>query len=236
MAMLWHFIGREGVPAIYTWPAGSGGVVRGYNRDRESGEFTVFHLKQFLKTMADCPEVKKIHLIAHSRGTDVTVTALRELNLEFKSSAMGTRSRMKLGHLVLAAPDLDWEVFNQRVIAERLGGVPESMTVYVSPNDKAIAIADWLFKSGQRVGTLLGSSVEADWQQALRQMPGVCAVDVKCDTDFLGHGYFVSSPSVLSDLILVLRDNRKPGAENGRPLVRREDGFWELRNGYPASK
>jgi esterase/lipase superfamily enzyme len=48
IAELWHFLGRQGVPILYTWPAGSGSGLRGYEHDRESGEFTLFHLKQFL--------------------------------------------------------------------------------------------------------------------------------------------------------------------------------------------
>ena len=36
IAELWHFLGREGVPIAYTWPAGHPGLLRGYNYDRES--------------------------------------------------------------------------------------------------------------------------------------------------------------------------------------------------------
>ena len=78
-AELWHFLGRQGVAVAYTWPAGGEGVLRGYNSDYNSSEFTVYHLKQTLRAIAGCPDVKKIHIIAHSRGTDVTVNALREL-------------------------------------------------------------------------------------------------------------------------------------------------------------
>ncbi len=41
LAELWHFLGREHIPILYTWPAGRGGP-SGYNYDRESGEFTVY--------------------------------------------------------------------------------------------------------------------------------------------------------------------------------------------------
>lgn len=233
MATLWHFLGRDGVPVVYSWPAGSGGVLRGYNRDRESGEFSIFHLKQFLKTLADSPDVQKIHIISHSRGTDVMITTLRELNLEFKDTPLGTRARMKIGQVVLAAPDLDWEVFNQRVLAERVGAVPENLTVYVSKNDKALSLADWLFQGGQRLGNLMGSNVKSDWQDTLKRLPGSAVVDVKAKTRGLGHAYFIDSPEALSDLILVLRDGRQPGAEHDRPLLRREDGFWQIDDGYP---
>jgi hypothetical protein len=38
---------------------------------------------------------------------------------------------------------------------------------------------------------------------------------------------------VSSDLILLLRDNRGPGAENGRPLIKRQESFWEIDDMYP---
>ena len=76
VAEFWHFLGRQGVPILYTWPAGSGGGLRGYTHDRESGEFTIFHLKQFLRLLASTPELEEFHLIAHSRGTDVLTSCL----------------------------------------------------------------------------------------------------------------------------------------------------------------
>ena len=83
MGELCHFLGREFVCAIFTWPAGgSRGLFFGYNVDRESGEFAVHHLKQAIRLIADTPGVEKVHLLAHSRGTDVMVTALRELEIE----------------------------------------------------------------------------------------------------------------------------------------------------------
>jgi esterase/lipase superfamily enzyme len=59
IAGLWHFLGRRGVPIAYTWPAGQSGLLRGYNYDRESSEFTVFHLKQAIREVAHNPDVKK---------------------------------------------------------------------------------------------------------------------------------------------------------------------------------
>jgi hypothetical protein len=58
-------------------------------------------------------------------------------------------------------------------------------------------------------------------------------IDVLADTGFLGHSYFHENPATSSDVILVLRDNRGPGAENGRPLLKQQEGFWEIKDGYP---
>ena len=56
-AELWHYLGREFVPIAYSWPAGRGGLLRGYTYDRESSEFTVFHFKRFVEWLATIPEV-----------------------------------------------------------------------------------------------------------------------------------------------------------------------------------
>jgi esterase/lipase superfamily enzyme len=238
MAQLWHFMGREGIPAIYSWPAGRGGALRGYTHDRESGEFTIHHLRQFLQALAACPEVEKLHIVAHSRGTDVATTALRELNLLYTGAGLDTRTELKLGNLILAAADLDWEVANQRLAAERIVRVPERFTIYLSEDDRAIGLAAWLFDSVRRIGELTAGDLSQAQRKALEESgmkSQIQLIDVKVKTDFLGHGYFISNPAVLSDLILVLRDNRAPGAQNGRPLLRGEGGFWELYDGYPNS-
>ncbi len=68
MAELWHFLGRIGVPIIYTWPAGHTGLF-GYTYDRESSEFTVFHLRQILEYIASFPEVERSKDFAHQIGS-----------------------------------------------------------------------------------------------------------------------------------------------------------------------
>jgi esterase/lipase superfamily enzyme len=234
MAGLWHFMGRTGVPIIYTWPAGSPeGALGGYSHDSESGQFTGYHLRQFLKAIASCPDVEKIHLIAHSRGTDVLMTALRELNLEYRAAGKVTRSELKLGNLVLAAADLDFEVTSQRITAELLPLVPERMTVYVSATDRAIGIADVLFGSKRRIGQLRWTDLSPEQRKALNAVSQMQIIDARVNTGFLGHSYFHESPAVSSDLILLLRDNRGPGAENGRPLIKRQESFWEIEDNYP---
>ncbi len=236
MAGLWHFMGRGGVPIIYTWPAGSPeGAMGGYTRDSESGQFTGYHLRQFLRTVAACPQLEKIHLIAHSRGTDVLMSALRELNLEYRAAGKSTGAELKLGNLVLAAADLDFEVTSQRITAELLALIPERMTVYVSANDRAMSISDWLFGGSRRIGQLRWGDLNAEQRAAMQATASMQVVDARVRTDFIGHSYFHASPAVSSDLILVLRDNRSPGAENGRPLERSQDTFWVIRETYPST-
>ncbi len=236
MAELWHFMGRTGVPVIYTWPAGApDGAMAGYMRDSESGQFTGYHLRHFLRTIASCPDLKKLHLIAHSRGTDVLTTALREINLECRAAGKQTRAELKLGNLVLAAADLDFEVTSQRITAELVPLIPERMTVYVSKTDRAIGIADVLFGSARRIGQLRWTDLTPEQQKALEAVPQMQLIDAQVRSNFIGHSYFHDNPAVSSDLILLLRDNLPPGAEHGRPLLKRQNSFWEVHDGYPQT-
>src|SRR5258706_4147102 len=113
-ATMWHFTGRQGVFIAYTWPAGKGGML-GYFYDRESGEFTVLHLKRVLKIICSTPGVERVHLISHSRGGDILTTALRELNVEYMGQEKDTRKELKVYTLLMAAPDLDGEVASLRL-------------------------------------------------------------------------------------------------------------------------
>jgi esterase/lipase superfamily enzyme len=237
IAELWHFIGRIGVPIAYTWPAGKGFNVRGYNYDRESGEFTIFHLKQFLEALAAAPGLERVHLIAHSRGADVLCSALRELNIKYRAKypdeEAPTARALRIHHVVLAAPDMDLAVARQRIEAERLRRACRRLTIYTSPDDLAISFVKWLFDSTIRVGTLGFASLPVHEQTALAQLPDVELINARVTKDLVGHSYFYSNPAVSSDLILLLRDDRRAGPEHGRPLRHVHGSFWELSDGYP---
>jgi esterase/lipase superfamily enzyme len=236
MAGLWHFMGRRGVPVVYTWPAGGGGdPLQGYNYDRESSEFTIFHLKQFLRLIASCPGVEKVHILAHSTGTNTILTAMRELNIEIRASGGDTRKALKLGCLVLAAADMDLEVSTQRVGAEGIMRVPEQMAMYVSPSDALLGLANVISSSKERLGQFKASDLTTRRSELLRNLPGIQFIDAGvAGSGFGSHEYFCSQPAVSSDLILLLRDNRRPGAENGRPLASERGGFWRIDRDYPA--
>lgn len=71
--------------------------------------------------------------------------------------------------------------------------------------------------------------------ERLRHLPDIQFIDARvADSGRGSHFYFYAHPTVSSDLILLLRDNRSPGAENGRPLAREADGLWRIDQDYPA--
>ena len=235
LAELWHFFGRQGLPIVYTWPAGHPGIF-GYTYDRESSEFTVFHLKQLIKWLSEQPEIENIHLIAHSRGADVAVSAFRELVIWARGAGLDPREHFKIKNFVLAAPDLDVQVISQRIAAERLVLALDQATLYSSPGDQAIGIAEMLFASPRgRLGTLIIDELnEEEIGRMKANASRLTVVNFEGESTGYGHDYFRTNPAVSSDLVLMIRYGLKPG-EAGRPLEHIGLNFWRVPEGYPAN-
>ena len=236
MAELWQFLGRPGVPAVYTWPAiKGGGPLRGYTYARESSEFTVYHLRQFLMAVASCPDVERIHILAHSRGTGITLSVLSHLRMLYFDDPERGRRELKLGNVILAAPDIDLSVAQQRFRPDQVFKILDRLTIYVTPEDKALGIAQFLFSSLARLGATTGKDLTPEQTAAMKSdRLGLDPIEVKVKQKGAhGHTYWIDNPAVLSDVILILRDDLPPGAENGRPLIRAETGLWEIYDGYP---
>jgi esterase/lipase superfamily enzyme len=239
MAELWHFLGRIGVPIVYTWPAGYPGMF-GYTYDRESSEFTGYHFRSLLELLASYPEVERIHLIAHSRGTDVAVSGVREITIAARAAGIDPREKYKIHNLVLAAPDLDLEVATQRIVGDKLPLSVHRFTVYTSPEDRAIGVASRLFASPRgRLGTFgqdeLKGATEAAMAYSNANLAVVnftAAVDALFTGEDFGHSYFRDAPTVASDVVLTLRDDLDPGSP-GRPLEAIGHHFWRVPPGYP---
>ncbi len=230
----WHFLGREGVPMVYTWPARSSGPLS-YAYDRESGEFTIFHLKQILRALAATPEVEKIHVVAHSRGTDVAATALRELALEARAEGDDPRTRLKVENLVLIAADLDFGVVMQRLVAEALGSVVGRITVYGYSSDNAMLAANALLRSQLRVGEIQNDELSKKQREVLQQITNldIVSYDGRVGGKF-GHFYFLENPAISSDILALLRFGLPPGegVRQGLQRVDSRSAFWTIQDDY----
>ncbi len=231
IAMAWHQRGRKGVPIYYAWPAGQSGFLRGYSYDRESGEFTIFHLKQMLRWFGKLPEAEDVNLIAHSRGTDILISALRELIIEARASGLDPREAFNFGHVVLIAPDMDMEVITQRLAAEGVFHGVKQLTVYVSEEDWAIRFSKSLFSSKRRLGQLNPEDFTERQISFVRKLANIDIIFYKGSAGgILGHSYY-ETPEMKADLVL-LSEGRPAGAEHGRPLESIAPHLWSIRDGY----
>lgn len=231
ISRLWHQRGRWGVPIYYAWPAGGSGFISGYSYDRESGEFTIFHLKQLLRALGSVPEIERVNLAAHSRGTDVLLSALRELMIEARAAGKSPRVKYNFGDLVLIAPDMDLEVATQRLLAEAVGQGVEHTTIYVSEDDWAIGLAQSLFSSKRRIGQLNPEDLTDAQRELMEKVTNADVIFYRgSGGGTFGHSYY-ESPEVLSD-ILMLGKGRAAGSEHGRPLEPVGPHLWIIRDGY----
>jgi len=226
---IYHYTGRYGVPISYSWPSGSGDIF-GYFTDRESGEFTIYHLKETLRALAAIPELENIHIIAHSRGTDISTSTLRELVIESRAAGRNPRTDLKVQNLILAAPDLNYEVVKQRLIAEQFGPAFEQVNIYMNEGDNALGLSQYLMR-GVRFGRLTREQQSSREDEIFRNVGNVSFINVENVSGFVGHGYFRQHPGALSDIIQVITKSARPGTTE-RPLEQLENNFWQINDDY----
>lgn len=225
-----HYSGRYGVPIAYTWPSDDGNLF-GYFRDQGSADYTVYHLKEFLRTLMNMPDIRKIHVVAHSLGTQTTTSALRELLIETRAAGHSPLDKFKIENLIMAAPDLDYGVVTQRLVAEQFGTAFGRVTVYTNSRDRALSASN-ILHSGIRFGKLLPGQEDTRERDIFESVENVSFITVKGGSGgFFNHGYFTKNPATLSDIITLLTNPSDPGTQ-ARPLLRRNGNFWEMDSDY----
>jgi esterase/lipase superfamily enzyme len=127
-------------------------------------------------------------------------------------------SDVRFGQIILAAPDLDVDLFRQLAIA--YPKISDRTTMYVSAKDKALAMSSWLQDSDR-----------AGFTPPVTVLDGIDTVEVtNIDLTLLGHGYFAEAEAVLYD-IKELLDASKPPDKRARIESKSELGvkFWVIR-------
>jgi esterase/lipase superfamily enzyme len=168
-ADLCHFLGREHACAFFTWPAAaSGNLLTGYTSTTESAEYAIGHLVKTIRLIAQTPGVEGLQLLAHSRGTAILLSALRELAIQSIAAVYQPANILKIDNVVLMSPDIDTEVAREKIIAfssdpdlisrwtdVRLPrAIRGRLTIYASPSDRALLLSKILFRSQKRLGRL----------------------------------------------------------------------------------
>lgn len=222
---IWHHSGRGSVPIVFSWPTVEGNPL-GYFSARESGEFSIFHLKEVFRALQGIAELKTINVIAHSRGVDVTTTAIRELIIEARGSGRSTPDDLKIENLILAAADIDVAVGGQRLAAERFALSVGQVTIYANPDDPALRLSS-LVSSGLRVGRSNSKTYADNFGSAFLGIENIAFVDVSGLTGDLGHNYFRLNPGVIGDIAIMLQTDAGP-KDPARRLISVGGNFYRL--------
>lgn len=178
--------GFTGVPVLFTWPSQNRAFA--YGADKDNATASRDDLTTVLSELGTMPGVGRIHILAHSMGTWLTMEALRE-------SAIGGRGDLsgRLGEVMLAAPDIDLAVFKQQYA--RVGAFAR-VSIFAAADDKALNISSVLAGDRQRVGALdLNDKTQRDEIAKI----GVRVYDLSnTDTgDFFRHGTFAAAPAAI---------------------------------------
>ncbi len=109
-----------------------------------------------------------------------------------------------------------------------LGRTPDfRITIYVSPDDRALATSRRLFGSAARLGRLSEVMLTPGEIEQVRTFDLIDVIQVEGRTDLFGHSDLTSNPKVSSDLIAMLRYRLAPN-DPGRPLEEVEKPFWRI--------
>lgn len=212
-AQIAHDLSFKGAPISYSWPSLS--QKRGYMSDEDSVIWTVPHLKQLIKKILSDTSLVKLHLIAHSMGNRALTNAIKELKAEGGNLE-------KINQIILAAPDIDSSIFTD-VIVPGIKGISKQITLYASSKDKALKVSH-IVRSGKRRAGESGDNIIV--------LDGVSTVDAsKVDTDFLGHGYFAETQTLIKDIFLILEHSFTPSERNLKQQKLPPKGIYWL---FPA--
>lgn len=173
-----------GVPILFTWPAA--GSLLDYGAAKESATASRDVLAKLIRQLAETPAIGRVHILAHSMGAWLTMEALRENAIAGSPDLNG-----KLGDVMLAAPDIDLNVFRQQLA--RIGS--SHVFVLVSSNDRALSISRTLAGDRPRLGAL---DPTAPNDRAALEALGVKVYDLSHESaGLIGHAAYGDAPQVV---------------------------------------
>ncbi len=180
----------EEVPILFSWP--SAASVTGYVADRDAITYSRDDLVRLLTILAARPDIGRITLFGHSMGAMLVTEALRQLRLTGRERVIE-----RLENVVLAAPDIDIDVFRAQM--EIIGPLDPPMTLLVAPDDRALDVSARLAGSRIRLGA---REVRDPQVQALAAANGIQVIDISdvSSPDATKHSRFVGLATVFPRL------------------------------------
>jgi esterase/lipase superfamily enzyme len=169
----------NGQTMLFSWPSKDG--LFDYAYDRDSAMWTRDDFERVLRSIVEAPNGGRVHIVAHSMGTMLTLETLRQLYARYGDTVLG-----KIGAIVFAAPDIDMDVFSSSI--KRIGPLAGKITVIAATNDRALVLSGQMAGGMTRVG-----AAEKDVIERL----GVRVVDASSEGwGLINHDLFLSNTDV----------------------------------------
>jgi len=191
-AQISHDSAADVVPVLFTWP--SRGQLLAYGYDHESANYSRDSLERLLQVLSNDKNVGEISILAHSMGNWVTLEALRQMAIRDRGLPG------KIRNIMLAAPDIDFDVFRRQINA--MGVKPSLFTIFVSRDDEALAASKYVWGGEEpRLGAI---DPGADPYKDVLDRDHIQVIDLTDVSsgggDTLGHTKFAEAPAVVRSI------------------------------------
>lgn len=169
----------RGRTMVFSWPSKAG--LFDYAYDRDSAMWSRDDFERVLSALVSAPGAGRVHIVAHSMGTMLSLESLRQLYARF-----GDTVTSRIGAVVFAAPDIDMDVFSSAI--HRIGPLAGKITVIAATNDRALALSGQIAGGMTRVGAA---------EKAVIAQLGVRVVDASQEGwGLINHDLFLSNAEV----------------------------------------
>jgi esterase/lipase superfamily enzyme len=217
-AQLAHDLNFKGYAFHYSWP--SRGTALDYDYDNDSERQAKKYFADYLRILINEAKAQELTIIVHSKGNDMVLSALNEINGLFKSLKPSS-----LNQLVLASPDIDSTIAKQ--ILPNLAGKFSRITLYANDRDIPLNLSKAKAGGVPRAGQLM-----ADGRPII--IAGVDSIDATAaDMDWSGlnHNAYIFDDRLRADLQGVVAGKGPPEARTNYldRIVEADRVFWRLR-------
>ncbi|WP_370003993.1 alpha/beta hydrolase [Winogradskyella sp.] len=182
----------DGKAVFYSWPS-QASTFR-YGKDEENIEWSQQNIERFLRDYLSKSGAEEIYLVAHSMGNRGLTRAIVEVMKD------KPELRSKIKEIILAAPDIDADVFKNDIAPQMVSNTKKPITLYVSSDDLALK-ASKLIHGNARAG---------DAGEKMVILNGIETIDATgIDTSFLSHSYFADTNSIISDIFDIIQSGQR---------------------------
>jgi esterase/lipase superfamily enzyme len=194
---------------LFDWPGNQGEGRSGYLASREVAGKSAPDLARVLVRVLRDTGTDRLWLMGSSLGCQTVCDAFAWLATQPEM----TKDLRKIDHVVLSAPDVAADAFDDK-FATRIKALSRHLTVYVSSNDRALLMSDWI-NGGRRLGRLADVSTPPEVRedgyefdaalalldQQAKGLGGVCVVDATPINRTRNlHHFFTDSSEFFDDL------------------------------------
>jgi esterase/lipase superfamily enzyme len=185
-AQIIHDSNAKVAPVLFTWP--SRGSFFAYGYDRESATYSRDALEGVLQVLARDPKIGEISILAHSMGNWLALETLRQMSIR------DGRIAPKIENVMLAAPDVDVDVFRTQ-ITDMHQPRPD-FTLFVSRDDRALAVSQRIWGDTVRLGDI---NPQQEPYKSMLVEDAIAVFDLSQlkEGDETHHDKFAESPEVV---------------------------------------